>query len=152
MKKIMSLVSILIFVFLAITGCSKASDEKMCQIEIADSNNTVIAKLENQSQSDVSEFLDESGWKQTQMAAENLTAKYVISVYQEKTKTVIKTDSDEYEKIMEYVIYKNSDIVKVSIGEDAVNGMISGNLLTEYYIASPDFFSEVDSIVSNKQI
>lgn len=152
MQKIVSLVSILIFIFLAMTGCSKASDEKMCQIEIADSNNTVIAKLENQSQADVSEFLDESTWKQTQTAAENLTAKYVISVYQEKTKTVIQTDSDKYEKIMEYVIYKNSDIVKVSIGEDTVNGMISGNLLTEYYIASPDFFSEVDSIVSNKQI
>lgn len=151
MKKIISLLGILVLVFTAMTGCGKAVDEKLCRIEIADSNYNVITVLEKQSQSDVSKFFNESDWKETEKATDNLVSKYVITVYQEKTETVIKADSnDEYIKIMEYVTFENSDIVKVLIGGDIVKGIVSDELLEEYYIASSDFFSEISNAVSMK--
>ncbi len=81
----------------------------------------------------------------------------MVSVYQERTKTVIKNESDdEYIKIMEYVIFENSEVVKVSIGGDLVNGSASKELLDEYledyYLASSDFFSKINNIVSTKVI
>lgn len=150
MRKIISLFSILILICIAITGCSKQADEKLCRIEIADSDNNIAAKLENQSQSDITEFFDESDWKETNdISFDNLVTEYVISVYQEKTKTVIKTENDdEYEKIMEYITFENSDIVKVSISGDVVGDIVPDDILDEYYIASSDFFSKINNAVS----
>lgn len=153
MKKIISLFGILVLIFIAITGCSKQANEKLCRIEIADSNNNIVAKLENQSQTDVTEFFDESNWTETNISADHLVTEYVISVYQEKTKTVIKTENDgEYEKIMEYVTFENSDIVKVLVGGDVVEGIVSDELLEEYYVASIDFFSKINNAVSMKSV
>ena len=47
MKKIISFLAILVLVFIAMTGCGKTVDEKLCRIEIADSNYNVITVLEN---------------------------------------------------------------------------------------------------------
>ena len=151
MKKIISFLAILILVFIAMAGCGKTVDEKLCRIEIADSNYNVITVLEKQSQLDVSKFFNESDWKETEKATDNLVSKYVITVYQEKTETVIKADSnDEYIKIMEYVTFENSDIVKVLVSGDIVKGIVSDEFLEEYYIASSDFFSEINNAVSMK--
>lgn len=151
MKRIVSLLGVLVLVLIAITGCSKAVDEKLCRIEISDSNYNIITVLENQSQSDVSKFFDESNWKETENSTDNLVSEYVITVYQEKTETVIKADdNDEYIKIMEYVTFENSDIVKVLVGGDVVKGIVSDKFLEEYYIASSDFFLEINNAVSKK--
>ncbi|MDE5983915.1 MAG: hypothetical protein K2H13_01500 [Eubacterium sp.] len=152
MKKSVSLFIVFTLVVIALTGCGRAADEKLCRIEIADSNQNVISIMENQSQSDISEIFDETKWKESEKPIDNLATEYVISVYQAKTKTVIKTDADDYEKIMEYVIFENSEIVKVSIGGDVVNGMVPDELFDEYYIASSDFFSKINDIVTMKAI
>lgn len=152
MKKTVSLLLIAALFIIAVTGCSKAADEKMCKIEIADADKNVIAVLENQSQADIMLFFDESKWQDSQENAENLSIKFVISVYQEKTETVIKTGSDEYEKIMEYTTFENSDMVKVFVGGDVVGDIISDDLLNEYYIASSDFFEKINNTVSMKTV
>ncbi|MDE6471205.1 MAG: hypothetical protein K2L19_09325 [Eubacterium sp.] len=152
MKKSVSLFIVFTLVVIALTGCGRAADEKLCRIEIVDSNQNVISIMENQSQSDISEFFDETQWKESEKPIDNPVTKYVISVYQEKTKTVVKTDSDDYEKIMEYVIFENSEIVKVSIGGDVVNGMVPDELFDEYYIASSDFFSRINDIAATNTI
>lgn len=149
MRKIVSLFSILALVCIVITGCNKQVDEKLCRIEIADSNHNIVAKLENQSQSDVTGFFDESDWKETNISTDNLIPEYIISVYQEKTKTVIQTENaGEYEKIMEYVTFENTDVIKVSIGGDVVGDIVSDDILDEYYTASSDFFSKIKAAVS----
>lgn len=56
----MILVSALLLIFFVMAGCSSQVDEKLCRIEIVDSNNNIVAKLENQSQSNISEFFNES--------------------------------------------------------------------------------------------
>lgn len=91
--------------------------------------------------------------KKINVSSDNLVVKYVISVYQEKTKTVINTKNDDYEKIIEYVIFENSDVVKVSIGGDIVGSdIVPDNALDEYYIASSDFFAKIENnlIVKSK--
>lgn len=151
MKKLISLFGIVLMLFTVISGCSKTVDEKLCRIEISDSKNNVIAVLENQSQADVTDFFDDAKWMETQPPADRLSTEYIVSVYQEKTKTVVKTaNDDEYEKIMEYETFKDSDIVKVSIGGDIVNGIISDEFLDGYYVASSEFFSKVNHTVSLK--
>lgn len=154
MKKIISLFGIFVLVFIAMAGCSKVTDEKLCSIEITDSNQNIIVVLENQSQSDITEFFDESDWKEANnISLGNLVAEYVISVYQEKTNTVIKSGSDnEYIRIMEYVTFENSDIVKVSIGGDVVGGTVPDDVLDEYYIASSDFFLKINNATSKKTV
>lgn len=157
MKKIISLFAIILLLFTIMTGCSKTDNLKLCRIEITDQNHNVIAVLENQTQADVSELLDETNWKETDKPSDKLINEYVVSVYQERTKTVIKTDKDdEYIKIMEYETFENADVVKVSIGGDLVNSPASEELLDEYledyYIASSDFFSKINNIVSAKAV
>ncbi len=156
MKKLISLFGIIVLIFAAMTGCSKAEHLKLCRIEIADKNQNVAAVLENQSQADVSALLDESGWEEIDKPTDKLVTEYVISVYQARTKTVVGTDNDEYIKIMEYETFEDSDIVKVSIGGDLVNSPVSGELLDEYlenyYIASSDFFSKINNVVSTKAV
>lgn len=157
MKKLISLFGIMIISIIMMIGCSRAENSKLCRIEIADKNQNIVAVLENQSQSDVSVLFDETDWKEIEKPTEKLAAEYVVSVYQERTKTVIKNESDdEYIKIMEYVTFENSEVVKVSIGGDLVNGSASKELLDEYledyYLASSDFFSKINNIISAKMI
>lgn len=157
MKKLISLFGIMIISIIMMIGCSRAENLKLCRIEIADKNQNIVAVLENQSQLDVSVLFDESDWKEIEKPTEKLAAEYMVSVYQERTKTVIKNESDdEYIKIMEYVTFENSEVVKLSIGRDLVNGSASMELLDEYledyYLASSDFFSKINNIVSTKVI
>lgn len=153
MKKLVSLFGIVAISIIVITGCSRAENLKLCRIEIADKNQNMVAVLENQSQADVSDLLDEIGWKEIEKPTDKLEKEYIVSVYQRRTKTVIKTDNDdEYIKIMEYVTFENSDVVKVSIGEDLVIGSSANEYLEDYYIASSDFFSKINNVVSTKII
>lgn len=152
MKKILLLCGLVVIISLLFNGCTNNNKgEKLCRIEIsgaAKQNN--IAVLEQLKQSDISEFFDENNWTEAVKISSELIPQYTISLYQEKTKAVIKSKNDEqYEKIMEYITYENSDIVKVTIGGDVINSSVSNKYLSEYYIASEEFFSALDNALKN---
>ncbi|MBD5144700.1 MAG: hypothetical protein HDT21_02080 [Ruminococcus sp.] len=153
MKKILLLCVLTAILSVLLTGCTKedAVGEKLCRIEILNAaEHDSVTVLEQQRQADVSEFFDENNWTETAGSSGELTPQYVISLYQEKTPTVIKEENGEpYEKIMEYVTYENSETVKVSIGGDLVNGFVSDEFLTGYYIGSEKFFSSLNEALNS---
>ncbi|MDE6131818.1 MAG: hypothetical protein K2G04_00370 [Oscillospiraceae bacterium] len=150
MKKILLSCLLTAILSVLLAGCAKEDTvgEKLCRIEVSDAlEHSRVAVLEQQSQSDVSAFFDENNWTEITENSVDLTPKYVISLYQEKTPTVIKSKNDEpYEKIMEYTTYENSETVKVSIGGDVVNNAISDEFLSGYYIGSDKFFSALSDL------
>ncbi len=148
MKKILLLLVSAFIMPLSLTGCDKGKQvsEKLCRIEIAKAdgqqNTTVLEQLK---QSEVSEFFDENNWTETPETNSKLVPQYTISLYQEKTPTVIKSEDNEpYEKIMEYVTFENSEIVRVSISGDLANSSISEKYLSAYYVGSEKFFSALE--------
>lgn len=146
MKKIYLLMTILTVCLLA--GCGSKT-EKMCRIEIRDENNIDVITLEQQAQADVEDFFDEDEWTECENFDEKLISEYVIELYQEKTHTTVQLDKENtYEKIMEYTTYKDSDIVKVVISEDAIkSGGVSEEDLTFYYKGSEQFFSALNNVL-----
>lgn len=74
-----------------------------------------------------------------------LVPEYRITVYQEKTKTLIPSaDDNQYEKITEYVTYKDSACVKVTVNSDLIKSReIPDGLLTYYYTGSDEFFKQL---------
>lgn len=153
MKKILLSCVLTVILSVLLTGCTKedAVGEKLCRIEISNAaEHSSIAVLEQQRQADVSEFFDENNWTKTAENGGELIPKYVISLYQEKTPTIIKQENDEpYEKIIEYVTYENSETVKVSIGGDLVNGVVSDEFISGYYVGSEKFFSALNKAMNS---
>lgn len=153
MKKILLSCVLTVILSVLLTGCAKEDTvgEKLCCIEISDAlENSKVVVLKQQRQADVSEFFDDSNWTETAENNGELIPKYVISLYQEKTPTVIKQENYEpYEKIMEYVTYENSETVKVSLGGDLVNGFVSDEFLSGYYIGSEKFFSALNKAMNS---
>ena len=149
MKKILLLCVLTVILSVLLTGCTKENQvgEKLCRIEISNAaEHSIVAVLEQQRQADVSDFFDENNLTETAENNGELIPKYVISLYQEKTPTVIKQENDEpYEKIMEYVTYENSETVKVSIGGDLINDVVSNEFLSGYYVGSEKFFSALNN-------
>lgn len=156
MKKTVLICFIVLALALAFSGCGKKTpavngDEKLGRIEISQADGQgKTTVLKNLSQSDMSDFFDEDNWKDlTAVPDGELTPEYRIALYQEKTETVIKTDDgDGYLKVMEYVTYKDSDIVKVIVGGEVAEKILpeelSDKLLDMYSIASEKFFSSLD--------
>lgn len=150
MKRILFSCLLTLVLSVMFAGCTKEDTVggKLCRIEISDAlEYSRVAVLDRQSQADVSEFFDEDNWTEAAENSGNLTPQYVISLYQEKTPAVIKSENDEpYEKIMEYTTYENSEKVKVSISGDAVNDIVSDEFLSGYYIGSDKFFSALSDL------
>lgn len=137
---------ILLLMLCLLPGCGNET-EKLCRIEVQSADNTYAAALERQTQADVDNFFDEEHWIECGDVGENLVPEYVISLYQEKTHTLIQVENT-YEKIMEYTIYKDSDIVKTTISQDIIkSGLISEEDLTMYYIGSENFFTSINNVV-----
>lgn len=153
MKKMLLLCVLTVILSVLLTGCKNEDTvgEKLCRIEISDAlEHKNVAVLEQQRQADVSEFFDENNWTETAENSRELIPQYVISLYQEKTSTVITQKNNEpYEKIMEYVIYENSETVKVSIGGNDVNGFVSEEFLSGYYVGSERFFSALTEVLNS---
>lgn len=142
MKKIILL--IFLFFSLFIGGCGNET-EKMCRIQIQSMDGTVIVTLEQQTQGDVARFFDEEHWVECESIDGFLTPKYIIHLYQEKTHALIQTENT-YEKIIEYTIYEDSDIVKATLCKDMISGgFISEEDLTVYYMGSEDFFIQISN-------
>jgi hypothetical protein len=133
-----------------LAGCGSKS-EKMCRIEIQNQNGQEIVSLEQQSQDDVSTFFDEDEWTECDNFDEKLVPKYVIELYQEKTSTKVQTDNKEnYEKIMEYTTYEESDVVKVVICKDVIKSdLVSEADLAVYYNGSEKFFYALNNALEN---
>ena len=112
-------------------------------------NSTDVITLDQQSQTDVDDFFDEHEWTECENFDEKLVSEYVIELYQEKTHTRVQPDKENtYEKIMEYITYKDSDIVKVVISKDTIkSGGVSEEDLTFYYKGSEQFFSALNNVL-----
>ncbi len=124
MKKMLSCVLAVILSAL-LAGCNSQKGEKLCSIEVLDAAEyNRVAVLVQQRQSDITEFFDENNWTETAKPESEAVPQYIITIYQEKTPTVIKQENDEpYEKIMECITYENSKTIKVSISKNLVHGV-----------------------------
>lgn len=106
-----------------------------------------VAVLVQQRQSDITEFFDENNWTETAKPESEAVPQYIITIYQEKTPTVIKQENDEpYEKIMECITYENSKTIKVSISKNLVHGVAADEFLSVYYVGSEKFFSNLSGL------
>lgn len=146
MKKIHFLILLLITCFLA--GCGN-EPEKLCRIKIQSEDSTSVVILDQQSQAEITNFFDEDNWTECENFNEKLIPKYIIELEQEKTPTRFQSKKDtDYEKIMEYTTYEDSDIVKVVISKDTVKGSsLSKEDLIFYYMASENFFSSLKKMI-----
>lgn len=121
-------------------GCGYIQ-EKLCRIQIRDGNGTELAVLEDLTQEDTEAFMDTDNWTECESFDETLKPQYIITLYQEKTPTVIPLGEDTYEQILEYTTYENSDVIKTAVGEDTIkSGMLPEQYLTFYYAGSEKFF------------
>lgn len=158
MKKIIWFV-LLVLCFLFI-GCEREEEmEKLCKIEIVEEDTSTIVKvMEFMTQADVVAFLDEDEWGtqieenmseeeiheiETKVEQSELIPEYRIILYQEKTKTLISLDNnEEYEKIMEYITYQDSKLVKAIVGSDAIKNMELPDEFRSYYFEGTEKFFE----------
>lgn len=141
-----------------LTGCGNTDvSEKMCRLEIISAEDSkVIKTLDNITQDDAAAFLDVnndmdiSGFKFAEMDISDdeieeseLVPEYRIILYQKKTETIIKS-GDEYEKIIEFITYKDSDCIKMMILGDAAKGIdIDDDFLSIYYKGTDVFFDNL---------
>lgn len=156
MKKLVWFILLaLCFLFI---GCRQEEPEKLCKMEIVEEEtSTLIRTVEFMTQADVAEFLDEEEGQtdmeitgeeeiheiETRIEQDELIPEYKIIIYQEKTKTLLSLeDNEEYEKIMEYFTYQQSDIVKGIIGNDAVKNMELAEEFRSYYFHGTEKFFE----------
>ena len=130
--------------------------EKLYRIEIQDADGTNIVTLDEQSNKEMVHFFDDEDGKWNTALSysdEGLTPQYIINVYQEKTPTVIRTeDADAYEKILKYMTYEDSDIVKVVVDDNMIHGVTYGiaeDALTFYYKGTEDFYSTLNNAISD---
>lgn len=167
MKKIIWFV-LLTLCFLLI-GCQREEAvEKLCKIEIKkEDTSTIIKVMDFMTQGDVADFLDEDEWGmqiednmseeevheiETKVEQSELIPEYRIILYQEKTKTLISLDNnEEYEKIMEYITYQDSELVKVTVGSDAIKNMeLPDELFSYYFEGTEGFFENLWEAVSEE--
>ena len=138
-----------------LAGCgantNKDVNTKLTRIEIQNPNGTNVATLDKQSQSDVIDFFDDGEWNLATDFDKTLTPKYIIELYQEKTPTVIKSgNSKDYEKILTYTVYEDSDVVMVRVSQDTAKvPLVSEETLTFYYIGSEDFFAALENVTGS---
>lgn len=168
MKKLIWFI-LLALCFLLI-GCDRDEEvEKLCKLEIIEEEtSTIIRSIEFMTQSDVAGFFDEEEGEteseriigeeevheiEERIEQSELIPEYRIIVYQEKTKTLLSLDNnEEYEKIMEYLTYQESDIVKETIESDAVKNMKLLETFNSYYFHGTEkFFENLWKAVSKEE-
>lgn len=138
-----------------LAGCGANTNKdvhtKLARIEIQNPNGTNVATLDKQSQSDVIAFFDDEEWNLCTDFDKTLTPRYIIELYQEKTPTVIKSgNSNDYEKILTYTVYEDSDVVMVRVSQDTVKvPLVSEEALTFYYTGSEDFFAALENVTGS---
>lgn len=167
MKKIIWFV--LVTLCFLLSGCEREEEiEKLCKIEIVREDTSVIIKMMDfMTQGDVADFLDEEEWGmqvedsmseeevheiETKVEQAELIPEYRIILYQEKTKTLVSLNNNqEYEKILEYVTYQDSELVKVIIESDTIKNMeLSDEFRSYYFKGTEKFFENLREAVSEE--
>jgi len=150
MKRVIAV--LLAALLLSLAGCAGPDEEaaKLCRIEITDlTGEHAPAVLEDLSQEEAGAFLFEGDWDQTEPApAEGLTPRYVVSVYQDATRTVLGENDGELLKILEYVTYEDTDLVKCTVGADFLPEKLVEGFLEVYDTAPPEFFAALNEALS----
>lgn len=173
MKNLVRVLSAVLMAGVLLTGCGRKSDsEKMCRMEIiSEEEQTVIKSIYDMTQDEVAAFLDIdheldiSGFSldipgfdiakyessDNYVPEGELVPEYRIILYQEKTETLVKSgDSDEYGKIMEYVTYRDSDVIKMIICSDEIESVeFPEELLTVYFDGTDKFFSNLQEVLNS---
>lgn len=137
---------------LCLVGCGASDGEalKLCRIEITDLTGAhdpvTLAEL---SQEDLNDFLGAADWEGWETdAPDGLTPQYWVEVYQDATKTVLGEDAPEALKILEYVTYMNTDVVKCTVAGDILPEEVVKGFLKHYSIAPPTFFAALNEAMA----
>lgn len=150
MKKLLSF-ALLAVLALSLAGCRVSEDAvKLCRIEITDLTGThdpvTLAEL---SQKEVNTFLGAEDWENTETdAPAGLTPQYRIEVYQDPTKTATQLEDTRPLKILEYVTYQDTDVVKCTVGGDILPEEIVEGFLEQYSVAPPTFFASLNAAMA----
>ncbi|MEZ3453755.1 MAG: hypothetical protein K1W17_05235 [Oscillospiraceae bacterium] len=153
MKKALFLCVVAVILSALLTSCGSQKGKKLCSIEVSDAAEHIrVAVLVQQDQSDITGFFDEENWTETAEPEIEAVPQYIITLYQEKTPSVIKQENDEaYEKIMEYVTYENSKTIKISVNQDLVHSAVSDEFLSVYCVGSEKFFSNLSDLLDTSK-
>lgn len=145
MKKQGIIFALLGALMLSLAGCRGSDGEelKLYRIEITDltgAQEPVV--LEGLTQTDMNGFLYEGDWENTETVdPSGLVPQYHIEIYQDATQTVLGEDAPEPLKILEYVTYQDTDLVKCTIGADFLPKQLVEGFLEIYDTAPQSFFT-----------
>ena len=137
---------------LCLAGCGASGEEalKLCRVEITDLTGAhdpvTLAEL---SQEELNEFLGAADWENEEVdAPAGLTPQYQVEVYQDTTKTVLGEDAPEPLKILEYMTYTDTDVVKCTVAGDILPEEVVKGFLEYYSIAPPTFFASLNEAMA----
>lgn len=151
MKKLIALI-LTAALALCFAGCRTADGEalKLCRIEITDLTGAHDpVTLPELSQEEVNDFLGTADWENKETdAPAGLTPQYKIEVWQDAAKTVLGDDAPEALKILEYVTYADTDVVKCTVAGDILPEELVENFLEHYSVAPPAFFASLDAAMA----
>lgn len=152
MKKLIALI-LTAALALCFAGCRTADGEavKLCGVEITDlSGDRDPVCSEKLSQNEIGEFLaEEEPWSDAEGVDEAaLTPLYRVAIWQDTTQTLLGDDAPERMKIMEFVLYADTSVVKCSIGKDFLPEQV-GDLLVRFQTAPQGFFDSVNALLNS---
>lgn len=149
-KKLLS-IALLVLLALSLAGCRGAEEAvKLCRIEITDlTGEREPVTLAELSQKEVNEFLGTEDWENEETdAPADLTPQYRIEVYQDPTKTAMQLEDTQPLKILEYVTYADTNVVKCTVGGEILPEEIVEGFLEHYNVAPPSFFASLNAALS----
>jgi len=162
MKRLSMILAGALLVCSLLTGCGNQDDhEKMCRLEIISTDDLAVIKtLDNITQEEAAAFLDVDhdmdidkvdmagiNVSNNEMTDAGLIPEYRIVLYQEKTKTMIKSN-DEYGEILEFITYKDSDCVRMNISVDAGEDIeVPDDFISVYYEGTDVFFDNLNKAI-----
>ncbi len=148
MKQRISIVALLAVFLLSLTACRVVVGEeaKLYRVEITDlTGEHAPVTLEGLTQADMSGFLYEEDWNHEESPdVSGLIPQYHVEIYQDATKTALGKDAPEPLKIIEYVTYQDTDLIKCTIGAEFLPKQLVEGFLEIYDAAPPEFFAALN--------
>lgn len=139
---------------LSFAGCGASDGEalKLCRIEITDlSGQREPVTLDGLSQEEVNDFLCVKDWGDGEAAApEGQAPAYCVEVYQDPTKTAVQLEDTQPLKILEYVTYEGTDVVKCIVGGEILPQEIVEDFLENYIVAPQAFFDALEQALGGE--
>lgn len=151
MKKL-SVFVLLAALVLGLAGCGVSDGEplKLCRVEITDlSGQREPVTLEGLSREELNGFLCAEDWGDGEAAAPAGQAPaYRVEVYQDPTKTATQLEDTQPLKILEYVTYEGTDVVKCVVGGEILPQEIVEEFLEHYTVAPRGFFDALEQALA----